>query len=110
MFRMRDCLEFQYSMYTYIIHDPGNDIYKIGKTRNPSKRLYTIKRINPFVELVFLYHSDIENILHQCYEHKRVHAEWFQLNIEDINKIQNEYRRHRVRDLSFFKILSNEQR
>jgi hypothetical protein len=39
-------------VYSYLIECTRTGVCKIGKSKNPSKRLVSIKTANPFVELV----------------------------------------------------------
>ena len=39
-------------IYSYLIEDTKNNLYKIGKSNDPINRLKTFKVSNPFVKLI----------------------------------------------------------
>jgi hypothetical protein len=66
--------------------------YKIGCSRDPSKRLSAIRTHSPFdVDLIHIIPCDdmyeVERILHKRYYDKNVRGEWFVLTDEDVAEI-----------------------
>ena len=66
-----------------------DNIYKIGISDKPKKRLSTFKTANPKISLVC--YSDlisfapmVENKLHELFKNQNVGGEWFQLNEEQV--------------------------
>ena len=73
--------------YIYIIKS-GN-AYKVGKTRNLQQRLKTYITENPQeITLVFaclvVGYDQMETILHKRFGLRRIHGEWFDLDVEAI--------------------------
>jgi len=71
----------------------GNGIYKIGRTNNLKSRLKALYYHSPIpLELIasFPCHPYGENALHQFFETKRDHGEWFNLDESDIRYIVSE--------------------
>jgi len=75
-------------MVTYIIKDNSNNIYKIGKTKNISKRFSTLSTSNVNLSLEILIRGDEEKFLHLFYKDKKVKNEWFYLNKNDIDDLK----------------------
>ena len=72
-------------IYSYLIEDTTNNLYKIGKSNDPTNRLKTLKISNPFIKLIGI--SLIkEKYLHQFYFKYRIVGEWFNFP----NEIKNE--------------------
>lgn len=71
--------------YTYLIH--SNGIYKIGKSKDPKRRLQSLKTANPHVKLVAYGDGVKEKVLHNKYDNKRINGEWFRLNNKDVENI-----------------------
>lgn len=78
-------------MYTYIIEDKSNRMYKIGKSCKPKKRLTQLKVSNPNINILLCIDGDYEKKLHRTYNNKRFAGEWFALNSNDIKNIKNEF-------------------
>jgi hypothetical protein len=62
-------------VYTYLMYD-GN-FYKIGKSKDPEKRLRQIKTGNPACELICFSNRITELELHVLYANSNVGREWF---------------------------------
>lgn len=79
--------------YIYIISDLQNKIHKIGQSKNPKKRLQSIKTSNPYVQLhqawkgVFAEEAE----LHQAFKNKNIKGEWFALDDNDILEIETRF-------------------
>lgn len=78
------------SGWIYIIKDETNNEIKIGVTQsnNPNNRLslYTVHKMN--IELIYIQNIedcfDIEEIIHDKYNEKRVKGDWFNLSDLDV--------------------------
>ena len=73
--------------FIYLIK--SNNLYKIGKAKNPRERINGYKTQNPFgIELIFQKevnnYSQTEKRLLEKFKDKQVKGEWFKLNKEDI--------------------------
>lgn len=70
-----------------------NDLYKIGISRKPLKRLQAINSGPVGIEMVWQkVFSDapvIEKELHACFKDRRVRGEWFALEQEDLEYIKS---------------------
>lgn len=69
-----------------------NDLYKIGFSNQPKKRLEMLQIGSPY-ELRLIWedkvynYMQIEEGLHKKFENKRVRGEWFKLDKEDVDYI-----------------------
>jgi hypothetical protein len=80
------------SKSTYIIYNPLNDLYKIGKAKDVFSRLAILKNdLSCNLELIAWNKKDIEYKLHSLYKNERQFGEWFRLNNDDILDIKNKY-------------------
>ena len=70
---------------TYIIESQG--YYKIGKTKDLETRLKVFDTHCFKFAVVKLIYSDIEDVLHEVFKHKRIKLEWFALDKEDLDSI-----------------------
>lgn len=80
------------STKTYIILDESSLYYKIGKSKNPIKRLKTLSIGNPNMKLIAIINENIETSLHKKYKGNLISGEWFSLQNQDLIDIctQNE--------------------
>lgn len=70
--------------YTYLMFD--GKYYKIGKSKDPEKRLKQLQTGNVDIKLISYYLGDIEKITHQEFWNKRIKDEWFDFsNSEDFD-------------------------
>lgn len=74
--------------HVYLLKSPTGT-YKIGRTKDPSKRLHTFSVKLPFeVEFVCVIAAEdmiaLETELHRKFKHKRVGGEWFALSEDDV--------------------------
>ena len=73
---------------TYLVFDGKN--YKIGKSKNPDKRLMCLNTSNPSAQLVATSNKIDEKSLHEIFDYKRVilpsgkKSEWFSLDGEEV--------------------------
>jgi hypothetical protein len=76
---------------TYLIKNNDNSLYKIGKSKNPFKRLIQLKtEFNQDLILIGIIEEDIESELHFKYRHCNSFGEWFSLTDDDVLDIINE--------------------
>lgn len=73
-----------YPMYTYLMLDISTGYTKIGKAKNPTKRLADLRVANPSLRLVAYIPSDCEKELHEKYVNKRWKGEFFDLTLDDM--------------------------
>lgn len=71
--------------YTYLIC--ANNLYKIGHSNNPKKRLSQLRVGNPNCELITFGKGISEKELHILYSDFRTRGEWFKLRRIDVEKI-----------------------
>jgi hypothetical protein len=76
-------------MKVYLIKKEEGNMYKIGVSNNPKKRLQELQTGNPdtltLVETYNTIHNfKLENFLHRTYSDKNVQLEWFELTTEDV--------------------------
>lgn len=96
---MTDWSEFRPDLRIFGVpkHDPGwiyllahSDLFKIGKTRNPDKRLKDAKTWNPDIEILavkpFWNMSHIERLLHEGLSDCWHKGEWFRFRDEDLRE------------------------
>lgn len=79
----------------YLIYNPLNRTYKIGKANNVEKRLNSLQTGNPDIQLItyktYATEKDafrMENMLHTNYQHKNYAKEWFSLNEDDVTFVK----------------------
>lgn len=70
----------------YIIKNKRNDLYKIGYSKSPKNREYTLQSQEPEVEIIKIFKNNWESVLHEKYKKQRLRGEWFNLS-----KIQVKY-------------------
>jgi hypothetical protein len=75
--------------YVYLIFSTESGYYKIGISKNPSKRVKQLQTGNG--ELLVLkesfktkYYLEVEKSLHGIYGDLRKHGEWFDLGLVDV--------------------------
>lgn len=78
--------------YLYIIQLGETNVYKIGVSINPSRRLKELQSKSP-IHLRIIYgkfghdYESIEKYFHWVFRKKRIKGEWFELNQDDIIRI-----------------------
>lgn len=70
----------------YLIKSLDESCYKIGVSKNPTKRIRQLQTGNSYeLELIYEYKTEnaykIESILHRRYSHLNKNKEWFDLSI-----------------------------
>ena len=78
----------------YLMKDNNNNLYKIGVSNNPQKRLKTFQTGNAGdVELIYEIECDsphiVEGTLHKYFRTYKVKNEWFDLDNEVVNNFKN---------------------
>jgi len=80
--------------FVYLIHSVKSDLYKIGLSKCPEKRLYTLQlQQGTFSKLIMLHTIQTEDMygleqgLHGKFDAKRKHGEWFALDEADIDYV-----------------------
>lgn len=81
--------------YIYILKQKGFDIYKIGVSANPKRRIYDIDSANPFgVEIMclewFKNVYELEEVIHDSFSKNELRKEWFKIHREDIKILINQ--------------------
>jgi hypothetical protein len=84
-------------MVVYLIHRKGTNEYKIGLSKNPKGRLYSLQGANAIeLELICLCSNELgddvfEQYLHRKYHKHRKLREWFVFTKEEIEQVKEEY-------------------
>jgi len=83
--------EEEYSVY--IAHDKVKNIYKIGKSINPIKRVRSLKCSNLDIELISYRrgYSILEKDMHKNYKDYCIGGEWFNFTEEKLREILKKY-------------------
>lgn len=80
--------------YVYLLQNTVHvDVFKIGKTNYPARRVYEFGVLNPYpLSVIFVKRasnaSAAETHLHRRFRKSRLEGEWFKLNETDINVIE----------------------
>ncbi len=74
--------------YIYLIKSTDTSYYKIGVSKNPTKRIRQHQTGNPSpLTLLYQYGTEnaykIEAILHRRYSHLKKNNEWFDLSVKE---------------------------
>ncbi len=82
------------SPQTYILYNPFSDMYMIGKSKDPYKRLaaYCV----PELRIVLISTEDTEIELRKKYADRRVMGSWFRLSENDIKTLEDVYKFRRL--------------
>lgn len=67
--------------YTYLLK--ANGLYKIGKSKNVSKRIKQLRTASPDIKLIAYIDIDIEKELHLILLPYKYKLEWYKLNNPD---------------------------
>lgn len=78
--------------YVYLIK--CSKFYKIGATVQLFDRMRTLQKSNPYMlDIVnvietdgWMWATEVEQYLHQIFDHRRIHGEWFLLSTAEIRK------------------------
>lgn len=71
--------------YIYVLE--RNGLFKIGASRNPTKRAKTL-RAKLLVQVSWIRMFQLEKALHRRFAAKHAHGEWFRLSAEDVERIK----------------------
>lgn len=83
--------------YAYVMHSAERNIYKIGMSRSPDRRLMQLKQIEAIPDLMITHKIscydrpqayEVEYLLHHTYRAKKLAGEWFQLDKSDIRSLR----------------------
>lgn len=74
-------------VYCYLITD--GTYYKIGKSKDPIKRMKSMKTANPNISMVCFSKYIPEKFLHDLFSNSRHDLEWFKLDMLDIELIKS---------------------
>ncbi|MFL5765470.1 MAG: GIY-YIG nuclease family protein [Bacteroidia bacterium] len=82
--------------YVYIMLNCRSNLFKIGKSKNPSYREKTLQSEEPEVKIVAVWMApdDEEKKLHNDYKSKRQRGEWFKLSTKDLFDIKDYMNKH----------------
>lgn len=73
--------------FCYLITD--GELFKIGKSKDPKKRLQSLKTANPRCQLVCYSNLVPEKFFHDIFKASNVDREWFRLDIKDVNLVKS---------------------
>lgn len=81
--------------YIYILKLKGFNLYKIGVSSNPKRRIYDIDSNSPFgIETIslnwFKNVYELEECIHDSFKENYKRKEWFEIHSEDINTLLNQ--------------------
>ena len=76
--------------YIYVVK--CNEFYKIGYSSNVVSRLNSLQNGNPYpLQLILVRKLPeakyFESVLHEVYKDFRIRREWFQIGLEDMNRL-----------------------
>lgn len=82
----------------YLIENPENETYKIGKSKNPNKRLKQLQTANGIkLNLIHCFESEfvdtIERYLHKRFLSCKIEGEWFKLNKEQVTNFETYFKK-----------------
>lgn len=80
--------------YIYILKLKGFDLYKIGVSSNPKRRIYDIDSHSPFgVDKICLEYFknvyELEECIHDSFKLNHKRKEWFEIHKDDISDLIN---------------------
>jgi predicted GIY-YIG superfamily endonuclease len=76
--------------FIYILKCNATGHYKIGSTKNISNRIKQLKTANSSIELIKTYpveNISVEKELHAVFENQNINREWFELDQDDLDSI-----------------------
>lgn len=96
--------------FVYVLKSNLKDIYKIGYTRAPRRRIVNIRCDTPDAMFVKIYAGTMEDerVLHKIFSKYRVKGEWFRLNYKRLLRIDRYFienksnQLHAMRELALF--------
>jgi len=75
--------------FTYLVFMNGENLVKIGRTKDLVSRIRQIKTANPMVTNIHYYDGNIENLLHRIFKDCRYIREWFDYSDFGYNNFMN---------------------
>lgn len=77
---------------TYLLYNPANDLYKIGKSINPDQRAINIQSMagNP-LKILYVIHENVEHELHKKFATQNHYGEWF---TDESGSIRDYFKQH----------------
>ena len=88
--------------FVYVIQ--LGDLYKIGRSVNPGKRVKGMQLPAKPSEESFQWRcadaKKLEKELHEMFKHKRAHGEWFRLDLDDLDNLNNYCYQQSISDLT----------
>lgn len=84
--------------YVYLMKDSTTGFYKIGYSKDPKYRERTLQSQKPTIVLLRTWQGTMqqEKHLHKVFKSKRIRGEWFDLNENDISKIDQYFQKNKV--------------
>lgn len=79
---------------TYIMFNNDTNLFKIGMSYSPEKRVDALQEIYPGIELLAVCDFNVENEIHKDYVDNRMKKEFFRLDFNQIKNIIDKYRFH----------------
>lgn len=80
--------------FVYIMHNPDNDGYKIGHSKDINARAANGRTFLPNLKIILAipcpntrYSIALENLLHAHFYYKRINMEWYRLEADDLIQI-----------------------
>jgi predicted DNA-binding transcriptional regulator len=72
----------------YLAIDENTGYYKIGWSKNPSKREKTLQSEKPTIKFLITIDGRVqdESYLHKVFGAKRIRGEWFAMDSQDVNR------------------------
>lgn len=87
-----DVFASKYGYSTYVIYNELNNLFKIGRTKDISKRIYGLKQEHgDKLSLIGFKSGDVESELHELLKENRLFGEWFNCSFDSILDVMNEY-------------------
>ncbi|MFW5847570.1 MAG: GIY-YIG nuclease family protein [bacterium] len=82
-------------MYIYLMRSEETGTYKIGKSKNPEKRLKQLQtgsseKLELILKFNTKYPSLVESAMHNRFSHLKKHGEWFDLSLSEETSFINE--------------------
>jgi len=94
---------------SYIIADKKYHIIKVGRSKNPYKRLKTIQINNRTeLEMVCVFEEDIEKEIKELLKIYKIRGEWYYPNPKTLLKIQEKYLPNNQEIASFIDVIFGE--
>ncbi|MER7953873.1 GIY-YIG nuclease family protein [Streptomyces sp. NPDC096030] len=76
--------------FVYVIGSPGSRTVKLGRSRNPKRRLSQIQTMSPVPLALLAIHEgdhEAETYLHRAFAARRTHGEWFAFDDDPLEAV-----------------------